>query len=128
MHNPKNPHVYNYLLNAFNSLTANKKFADIFKNTKLIKSVRQPPNLGRLLQKHNIDTNLIPNGSVKCNKSNCGTCPYLLETDTVIFVMYRQILNYYDHSPVKVRMLFIKYLAMNVKPSILGKLYICNTE
>jgi hypothetical protein len=84
-HNPKNPHVYNYLLNAFNSLTANKKFADIFKNTKLIKSVRQPPNLGRLLQKHNIDNNQTPNGSVKCNKSNCGTCPYLLETDTVMF-------------------------------------------
>ena len=85
MHNPKNPHVYNYLLSAFNSLIATKKFADIFKNTKLIKSVRQPPNLGRLLQKHNIEINQIPNGSVKCNKSNCGTCPYLLETDHVIF-------------------------------------------
>ena len=84
-HNPHNPHVYGYLLNAFNSLTATKKFSEIFKDSKLIKSVRQPPNLGRLLQKHDIYIDHTPNGSTKCNKSNCGTCPYLLETDHVMF-------------------------------------------
>ena len=84
-HNPKNPHVYNYLLNAFNSLTATTKFSEIFKNTKTIKSVRQPPNLGRMLQKHDVSTNHTPNGIVKCGRSNCGTCDYIVETDAVQF-------------------------------------------
>ena len=85
MHNPKNPYVFNYLRNAFNSLIAVDKFARVFNNTKLIKSVRQPPNLGRLLQKHNIFFEDIPNGCKKCTKSNCGTCPYIEETNMVYF-------------------------------------------
>ena len=84
-HNPKNPHVYNYLRNAFISLTSIKKFSEIFKNTKLIKSGRQPPNLGRMLQKHNIFIDNTPNGVVKCNAKVCGTCDYILETDGVRF-------------------------------------------
>lgn len=84
-HNPKDPYVFNYLRNAFNSLKMIGRYAEIFKNTKLIKSVRQPPNLGRLLQKHDITKSSIPNGCVKCNKSNCGTCSYILNTDTVQF-------------------------------------------
>lgn len=84
-HNPKNPYVFSYLRNAFTSLKLTSHFSDIFKNTKLIKSVRQPPNLGRLLQRHDISVSGIPNGCVKCNKSNCGTCPYILNTDTVYF-------------------------------------------
>ena len=40
-HNPKNPHVFSYLRNAFNSLIATNKFADIFKETILIKSLKQ---------------------------------------------------------------------------------------
>jgi ferredoxin len=84
-HNPKNPHVFNYLRNAFNSLIATNKFADIFKDTKLIKSLRQPQNLGRSLQKHNIFIDNVSNGSVKCNGKICGTCNYILTTDTVHF-------------------------------------------
>ena len=84
-HNPKNPHVYNYLRNAFISLTSIDKFSEVFKNTKLIKSVRQPLNLGRMLQKHNIFIDNTPNGVVKCNQKICGTCDYILETDVVNF-------------------------------------------
>ena len=84
-HNPKNPYVYNYLRNAFNSLISMPKYSEIFKNTKLIKSVRQPPNLGRMLQKHDIFIDNTPNGVLKCNQKVCGTCDYLLETDTVHF-------------------------------------------
>ena len=84
-YNPKNPYVFGYLRNAFNSLKLTSNFADTFISTKLIKCTSQPPNLGRLLQKHNITVSETPNGCVKCNKSNCGTCPYILETDTVYF-------------------------------------------
>ena len=84
-HNPKNPNVFYYLRNAFNSLIVTRRYADIFKDTKLIKSVRQPANLGRLLQKHNIFVEDTHNGCVKCDKSNCGTCDYILNTDTVYF-------------------------------------------
>ena len=84
-HNPKNPHVYNYLRNAFISLTSINKYSEIFKNTRLIKSVRQPPNLGRMLQKHNIFIENTPNGVFKCKQKICGTCDYILETDVVNF-------------------------------------------
>ena len=41
--------------------------------------------MGRILQKSNISPDILPQGSFKCNKSNCGTCPYMIETDNVIF-------------------------------------------
>ena len=93
-HNPKNPHVYNYLRNAFSSLTSTTKYSDIFKHTKLIKSVRQPPNLGRMLQKHDIFIDNTPNGVVKCNQKLCGTCDYIYETDTLSFHNVKNIETY----------------------------------
>ena len=44
-HNPKNPQIFGNLLESFNFLIASKKFANIFKDLKFIKSERQPRNL-----------------------------------------------------------------------------------
>ena len=38
-----------------------------------------------ILQKSNIAPEISPQGSFNCNKSNCGTCPYLQETSSVNF-------------------------------------------
>lgn len=84
-HNPKNPHVFGYLRRKFESLLSSRKFGEIFKSYKLIKSERQTKNLGRMLQKPNLAPVILPSGSFKCGKSNCGTCPYLLVTDNVRF-------------------------------------------
>ena len=84
-HNPKNPHVFWYLRQQFDSLISSRKFSRIFKDFKIIKGERQPKNLGRILQKSNICPNILPNGSFKCNKSSCGTCDYIQETNVVHF-------------------------------------------
>ena len=41
--------------------------------------------MGSILQKSNIAPEIPPQGSFKCNKSNCGTCSYLHETSSVNF-------------------------------------------
>ena len=84
-HNPKNPHIFSKLLDSFNFLISSPKFASIFKDFKLIKSERQPPNLARLLQKSNIKKEILEKGSVKCGNTRCGTCPFFLETQYINF-------------------------------------------
>ena len=84
-HNPKNPHVFWYLRQKFDSLISSRKFSDIFKDYVIIKGERQPKNVGRILQKSNICPDILPSGSYKCSKTSCGTCPYLLETNQVNF-------------------------------------------
>ena len=84
-HNPQNPEVYKYLLSSFNFLLSSQKYADIFKETKLIKSERQPKNLGRLLQSSYFSREKPRFGVKRCNRSNCGTCPFLQECTTVNF-------------------------------------------
>ena len=84
-HNPKNPEVYNHLLNAFNFLLSSPKYSKLFAETRLIKSERQPKNLGRLLQSSLFSMVRPKWGVTRCNRGNCGTCPYLQETDNVYF-------------------------------------------
>ena len=48
-HNPRNPEVYIFLVKAFNFLITSEKYNKLFQGVKLIKSERQPKNLGRLL-------------------------------------------------------------------------------
>lgn len=84
-HNPKNPQVYKYLLSAFNFLTSSEKYSNLFKDTRLIKSERQPKNLGRLLQKSFFSSEKPVWGVTRCHKSNCGTCSYLKEVDHFMF-------------------------------------------
>lgn len=85
-HNPKNPHVFWKLKNQFTSLINSTKFGNIFQDYNIIKGERQTKNLGSILQKSNIAPDISPQGSFKCNKSNCGTCPYLQETSSVNFM------------------------------------------
>ena len=84
-HNPINPQVFQKLSNCFNFLKTTEKFRELFGGTKLIKSERQPLNLGRLLQRSQFSSAILKKGCVKCRKSNCGTCSYLSEVDSVNF-------------------------------------------
>ena len=93
-HNTKNPHVFGYLREKFESLLSSRKFGEIFKGYELIKSERQPKNLGRMLQKPNLAPVILPRGCFKCEKSNCGVCPYLLVTDTVNFYTDGRVTNF----------------------------------
>lgn len=83
--NPKNPNIFCKIRQSFESLKSSELYSKAFSNTKLIKSERQPPNLGKLLRHSNIDTGVELHSVIKCGRSNCGTCPHLLETSEVYF-------------------------------------------
>ena len=85
-HNPKNPEVYEFLVKAVNFLTSSEKYKNLFKDVRLIKSERQPKNLGRLLQSSYFSTTLPKWGVSKCNQKKCGTCAYIMEKDNIYFI------------------------------------------
>ena len=84
-HNPKNPHIFGKIRDYFEFLQFSEKYSKTFKSTKLIKSERQPKNLGSLLRKSNISVKDHTPGVKKCGKSNCGTCRHLIEDDHTYF-------------------------------------------
>ena len=84
-HNPRNPDVYGFLVSAFNFLISSEKYKNLFKGLKIIKSERQPKNLGRLLQNSNFNATKQKWGVFKCNQKKCITCDYLMEKDSVYF-------------------------------------------
>ena len=53
--------------------------------TKQIKSKRQPANLKRMLTKARFDEQEQEHTVSKCERSNCGLCPHLLEGNTFSF-------------------------------------------
>lgn len=91
-HNPKNPQIYKYLLSAFNFLSSSPKYFNLFEGTRLIKSERQPKNLGRILQNSFFSSEKAKWGITRCKRSNCGTCPHLQEVDH--FYFYRVKRNF----------------------------------
>ncbi|NQY54727.1 MAG: GIY-YIG nuclease family protein [Campylobacteraceae bacterium] len=95
-HNPKNPKVFEHLSKFFNFLKSFERFSKLFEGTKLIRSERQPKNLGHLLQHSCVNLDKPKNGCQKCNKKSCGTCQYILETDSIYFSrldIYFKLLN-----------------------------------
>ena len=84
-HNPRNPQVYSFLVQSFNFLKSSEKYNDLLKDVRLIKSERQPKNLGRILQSSFFSSKKPKFGVTKCNQKRCGTCRYLMEQDRVYF-------------------------------------------
>ena len=84
-HNPQNPDVWSIVKNAFDFLKTSPNLKRVFGNLQLIKSERQTKNLGRLLQNSYFSESTAMPGTTKCNRPKCGTCPYILETDSVYF-------------------------------------------
>ena len=83
--NPKNPKIYNELLKNINFLKSTVKYGSAFNRVKVIKSERQCSNLKSLLVHSIIAKNKTPFGTKKCCKKKCGTCKYLIETQTTNF-------------------------------------------
>ena len=81
----KNPDVYKYLLNAFNFLLSSQKYANLFQGTRLIRSERQPRNLGRLLQSSFFSLSRPKWGVTRCNQKKCKACKFVQEVDSFYF-------------------------------------------
>ena len=84
-HNPRNPDVYEIIVKAFNFLLTSEKYHNLLKDVKLIKSERQPKNLGRILQNSFFSKTERNPGVKKCNQKRCVTCQYLIESNSVNF-------------------------------------------
>ena len=92
-HNPRNPHVYNEIVQSFNFLKSTDHYHGVLSKIRLIKSERQPKNLYRHLVHSNVIKKPFSPGSKKCGNSRCGTCKFLLECSSVQFQEANTVFN-----------------------------------
>ena len=93
--NPKNPHIFSELYNNVKFLKSNPLYSKVFHNCKLIKSQRQLPNLGRILENHDIALEQKPKGCFRCTAKKCDTCNFIEVTSSISF--NREIYNLNRH-------------------------------
>ena len=86
-YNPKNPNIFGKIRESFEFLKDSEKYSKTFSKTKLIKSEKQPKNLGSLLRNSKISSSVTTYtpGVKKCGRSNCGTCAHILEDISTYF-------------------------------------------
>ena len=83
--NPENPHVFNRLRSFVDHLKTNERMSKILDKVEIIKSERQPKNLGVLLQPSYLGTKMFDFGVTKCGGNPCITCSYIEEGVSVYF-------------------------------------------
>ncbi len=85
-HNPTNPEIQDVINTALGILNSDEKMHNIFKNTKIIRSRRQPPNLKHILTRARFDGGEEQiNGVFKCKEPRCGNCTYIKECTEIKF-------------------------------------------
>ena len=84
-HNPKNPQVFGKMLEKLSLLRESEKYKNLFEGVEIIKSERQPQNLGQMLQHSNVVKPNSVKGCKKCNITPCATCPFILQADQIYF-------------------------------------------
>ena len=83
--NSANPHVFHRLQKFVDYLKTDERLAGILSNVKLIKSERQPKNLGGLLTHSYFGESMFDFGVTKCGAKRCITCSYIEEGTSVYF-------------------------------------------
>ena len=83
-YNPNNPNVFPIIRQSFGNCKYSKTMSNIFQSKKLVKSMRQAPNLGRLLCRSKFESQH-KNYEVKNCRNNCINCPYLLKASSYLF-------------------------------------------
>ena len=77
-YNPNNPNVFHIIKQSFDNFQYSKTMSNIFQRKKLVKSMSQAPNLGRLLCRSKFESQHKNQEVKKCGK-NCVSCPYHLK-------------------------------------------------
>ena len=77
-YSPNNPNVFPIIKQSFDNFQYSKTMSHIFQRKKLVKSMSQAPNLGRLLCRSKFESQR-KNHEVKNYGKNCVTYPYLLK-------------------------------------------------
>ena len=80
-YNPKNRNVFPIIKQDFDNFQYSKTMSNIFQRKKLVKSMSQAPNLGRLLCRTKFEAQH-KNHAVKNCRENCISCPYLLKASS----------------------------------------------
>ena len=83
-HNVNNPNVFPIIEQSFDNFQYSKTMSNIFQRKKLVKSMSQAPNLGRLLCRSKFESQHKNHEVKKCAK-NCVSCPYLLKASLYQF-------------------------------------------
>ena len=83
--NSANPNVFNHLRKFVDHLKTDERLSIILDDVKVIKSERQPKNLGSLLTHSYFGTSIFDHGVKKCGGKRCITCSYIEEGDSVYF-------------------------------------------
>ena len=97
-HNPLNPDIFREIRQDINILNRDPYMKEVLENFSILKSVRQPPNLKRLLTRAKL-TNTTPTNTVnRCNRPNCGLCTYLLEGNKFTFKCGKTVTTKFDMS------------------------------
>ena len=81
----KNPQVFGKMLEKLSLLRESEKYKNLFEGVEIIKSERQPQNLGQMLQHSNVVKPNSVKGCKKCNITPCATCPFILQADQIYF-------------------------------------------
>ena len=85
-HNPNNPNISKLIKETINVLSNDNELKQTFKGIDLISSKRQSPTLKRLLTRAAPKSQLdFRNGIKKCSDKRCKVCPYIKETNHIIF-------------------------------------------
>jgi ribosomal protein S19 len=77
-HNPNNPNIFPTITKCFDILKISDETSNIFKNTKIRQSKKQPKNLKKLLTKAKFETEKTKKEIIRCNRPRCKTCPDLI--------------------------------------------------
>ena len=83
-HNPNNPNIFPIIRETFKNFQHSKTMSNVFNGKKLINSMRQAPNLERLLWKSKFMPVEEHFHVYSCGK-NCICCPYLLKASSYLF-------------------------------------------
>ena len=83
-YNPNNPNIFPIIKQSFDNFQYSKTMSSIFQRNKLVKSMSQAPNLGRLLIRSKFESQHKNHEVKNCGK-NCGSCPYLLKASLYQF-------------------------------------------
>ena len=83
--NPLNPNVFHRLRSLVDLLKTNERWSQLLDKVEIIKSERQPQNLGDILQHSYFGTKMFDHGVKKCGTTPCITCSFIEEGDSVYF-------------------------------------------
>ena len=120
-HNPNNPNIFPIIRQTFESFQHSKTMSNIFDAKKLINSMRQTPNLERLLCKSKfmpVEEHFHVNS---CGK-NCVCCPYLLKASSYLFKRVNKVFFLKNNFNCASRNLIYVVFVKDAKKSMLARL------